>query len=60
MYPLMAGSVALPKLVLTDPGCNDNDEKIFIVDQLQLNSLTKRALPTHIYVMVNEYYFCVF
>lgn len=53
MYPLLAGSVPLPKLVLSDSGENNPEEKAFVLDQLQLNCLTKRSLPTHIYVMVS-------
>lgn len=52
MYPLLAGSLPIPKLVLSDSGGNNTDENVFVLDQLQLNSLTKRTLPSHIYVMV--------
>lgn len=53
MYPLVAGSVPLPRLILSDSGGNNPEEKAFVLDQLQLNCLTGRIIPSHIYVMVS-------
>lgn len=49
LNPLIAGSVALPKLSLKVPEVGDNETTI--IQQDQLNSLTTRMLQTHIYVM---------
>ncbi|EFA10428.2 Trafficking protein particle complex subunit 11-like Protein [Tribolium castaneum] len=48
LYPLIAGSVALPKLVLTLP---ENSGEVPGLRQEQLKSLVERCLPTHLYVM---------
>lgn len=49
LYPLIAGSVALPKLVLTVP--EDSTEGPAL-RQEQINDLIERSLPTHFFVMV--------
>ncbi|KAF5306179.1 hypothetical protein FQR65_LT07455 [Abscondita terminalis] len=46
LYPLVAGSVMLPKLSLTL--CGDDEVSL---DQKQINSLLERALPTHLFIM---------
>ncbi|RZC34292.1 trafficking protein particle complex subunit 11 [Asbolus verrucosus] len=48
LYPLIAGSVALPKLILTIP---ENNSEVPTLHQDQLKSLVDRCLPTHLYVM---------
>lgn len=47
LYPLIAGSVCLPKLVLSLP-----ESEGPALRQEQLNALLQRSLPTHIFVMV--------
>lgn len=49
LYPLIAGSVALPKLVLTVP---ENNADGSLLKQEQINQLIERNLPTHFFVMV--------
>lgn len=46
LYPLIAGSVCLPKLVLSLP-----ESEGPALRQEQLNALLQRSLPTHIFVM---------
>ncbi|XP_017779460.1 PREDICTED: trafficking protein particle complex subunit 11 [Nicrophorus vespilloides] len=48
LYPLIAGSVSLPRLVLSVP---ENSTDGPSLRQEHLNSLLHRSLPTHIYVM---------
>jgi hypothetical protein len=55
LYPLIAGSVALPKLVLTIP---ENTGEIPGLRQDELKSLVDRSLPTHLYVMVRCSFHC--
>ncbi|CAH2008186.1 unnamed protein product [Acanthoscelides obtectus] len=47
LYPLIAGSVALPELIMS---CNADNDSLGI-NKDQLNALIHRSLPTHIYVM---------
>lgn len=49
LFPLIAGSVALPKLNITVP--ESNMEGSFL-KQEQINQLIERSLPTHFFVMV--------
>lgn len=47
LYPLIAGSVALPRLILTIPEGTDGPA----LRQDQVNQLIDRTIPLHIYVM---------
>ncbi|VEN53813.1 unnamed protein product [Callosobruchus maculatus] len=49
LYPLIAGSVALPELVISPESNTDNE--VQGINKDQLNALIHRSLPTHIYVM---------
>lgn len=49
LYPLIVGSVALPKLTLTIP---ENSTEGPALRQEQLKFLVERTLPTHLFVMV--------
>lgn len=51
LNPLIAGSVALPKFSMTISENTENGPPV--VSQDQLNLLTGRTLPTHVYVMVS-------
>lgn len=57
LYPLLAGSVALPKLTLTIP---DKSPEGPVIREDQLKALLERALPTHLYVMVSLFMFVMF
>ncbi|KAF5298216.1 hypothetical protein FQA39_LY02640 [Lamprigera yunnana] len=48
LYPLVAGSVLLPKLSLSI--CGENDENSAL-KQDELDSLVERSLPTHLFIM---------
>ncbi|XP_072378300.1 trafficking protein particle complex subunit 11 [Diabrotica undecimpunctata] len=49
LCPMIAGSVALPKLSLKISESNENEAAI--IQQEELNFLISRSLPTHVYVM---------
>lgn len=53
LYPLIPGSVALPKLVLSIP---DSSTEGPALRQDHLLSLVERALPKYLFVMVNYYF----
>lgn len=50
LYPLIAGSVPLPRLILSIP---ENSTEGPALRQEQLNLLFERALPKYLYVMVS-------
>nr|XP_023021888.1 trafficking protein particle complex subunit 11 [Leptinotarsa decemlineata] len=50
LNPLIAGNVALPKFSLKSTENGDEIEECFVQHD-EMDSLTKRTLPTHIYVM---------
>lgn len=51
LYPLVAGSVALPKINLNVP---ENSTEGPALREEQLRFLVERSLPTHLFVMVSS------